>query len=188
MIKEYAGILPFHEAFYIRSIGLAALRGVEGFDRFRHGIGSRTDSVRLIYELQTALTHAAAVSRFFWPASRDALSTARAARLRFGYDVGDNDPLANRDLRNAIEHFDERLDQFLATNPMGPIVDMVFGDNRLANEQLGHVLRLVDPDANIFVLLGQKFRFDEVELSLRTINDLSITMASKGDRLLHRGQ
>src|SRR6476469_10758873 len=129
IIQEYDGILPFHEAFYIQSIGLLALSGVERFDRYRNGISSTTDSVNLIHELQSALTHAAAVSRFFWPATRDPLSTARADRLRSGYEVGDNDPLANRSLRNAFEHFDERLDKFLATNPTGPIVDMIFGDH-----------------------------------------------------------
>jgi hypothetical protein len=181
--EQYSGILPFHEAFYIRSIGVAAQKGAEEFENYRTRIRSKDEVLRAIHDLQTALTHAAIVSRFFWPASRDLLTVTRAARLRLGYNLNDSDPLADRALRNAIEHFDERLDKFLARSPTGPIVDMVIGDHSIADDPLGYVLRLVDSEAEIFVLLGKKFRFVGVEMSLRSISNLSVAMAKKGYRL-----
>jgi hypothetical protein len=181
IIKQYGGILPFHEAFYIGTIEAISRKGVEEFDAYK--IHLHRNAFRAINHLQLALTHAAAISRFFWPASPDPLAAARAGLLRQGYKIDDNDPLFDRALRNAIEHFDERLDKFLAASPTGPIVDMVLGDHRAADDPLGHVLRLVDPTTEVFVLLGRKYQFSGLEFSLRTINDLSAEMAQHGYRL-----
>jgi hypothetical protein len=65
---------------------------------------------------------AAALSRYFWPtttgnkkkqAEQLEMRRMRGEKLRDIFKVTDDSPLCNRDLRNAWEHFDEKLDTYL---------------------------------------------------------------------------
>jgi hypothetical protein len=71
--------------------------------------------------------------------------------------VGEDDPLFEvRLIRNAVEHFDERLDRFCTRDPLGTIFDLIVESNELVDQQVTHVLRLVvDPEAEIIVLFGK---------------------------------
>ncbi|MBL7406354.1 hypothetical protein INQ30_29005, partial [Escherichia coli] len=67
--------------------------------------------------VQEALTHAGALSRFFWPVKKDSLlAAARGEKLREAFALTDASPLKWRRLRNAFEHFDEDLDRYLIVN------------------------------------------------------------------------
>lgn len=88
----------------------------EGLDRrikFEAGSAEWQDCAREIVDgIQALVTQGAALSRYFWPARNNALHNARAAQLRQGLQVREDSPLRNRNLRNHLEHFDERLDLF----------------------------------------------------------------------------
>lgn len=128
IIEEFGGVIPYHEVFYIRCIALAAGKGIEAFEWYRHLIAHDADAALTVFELQEALSHAAAVSRFFWPASSVMLAAARGLRLRDAFGMAESNPLADRRLRNAIEHFDERLDRFLTGDPTGYLFDLLIDD------------------------------------------------------------
>lgn len=80
------------------------------------------------------------------PRIKSSLAQARGKRLRERFGIQEGSPLQSRELRNALEHFDERLDDFLVDNHFGcffpsPMVD----DASLSEETMGHIFRLVDP-------------------------------------------
>ncbi|MTH35033.1 hypothetical protein GL279_10510 [Paracoccus limosus] len=162
--QKYSGICPVYEAFYIHSILYAAERSEAAFQRFDEAVAiSRSASVIFAY-IQDALTHAGALSRFFWPMKSkkkdDQLAAARGDRLRDAFALDETSALKCRKLRNAFEHFDEDLDHFLLEERAGfffpnPMVE----DQALADESIGHLFKLVDPKNGICVLLGQKFEF-----------------------------
>lgn len=185
--KEYGGILPYHRIFYIRSIRFSAGRATAAFARLRECLpNERTeaDTEEAIFTLQEALGHCAAVSRYFWPISDDKLAVSRAKNLRTTFDLDEADPLFTvRAVRNAVEHFDERLDRFCSRDPVGTIFDLIVTDNSLADEQVTHVLRLADPWAEIFVLFGKKHSYAGLEDSIRRIHAQSRRMDEAGARL-----
>jgi hypothetical protein len=189
--KEYAGILPYHEVFYLRSIKFAAGRAISAFDRFLERIKCRTtqtDSEEIIFTLQEALGHCAAVSRFFWPVSEDKLAVARGKNLRAAFALGEGDPLSGvRLIRNRVEHFDERLDRFCSRDPAGNIFDLVVSDHILVDQQVTHVLRLVDAEAKIIVLFGTRFSYAGLEESISRILAQSQGMDRDGGRLRAKG-
>ena len=117
------GISPVYEVFYIESMlfntrhaansimyllkVIDELDGNEDPKRFE-----KLDEERILNHVQNILLQGAALSRYFWPV-RDA-HKSRGESLRASLAVSDESPLKNRDLRNAVEHFDERIDKYLA--------------------------------------------------------------------------
>jgi hypothetical protein len=192
LTNKFAGINPPSEAFYIRSILYSASRARNAFERFaevRSTAVQDQDQVSLIHE---ALGHAASLSRFFWPSKLGgrktkvltSLKEARAARLRQSFELGENSHLKNRKLRDFLEHFDERLDQYLLRNDSGYFFpDAMIGEATLADDPSGHIFKLVDPTALCFVLLGEKHFFEGIREEVFRIYDRAREFDSKGCKL-----
>ena len=99
----------------IRSIGeLEQLFNVR--DRVNDAV-ERRENASIFAKLRLVLTYSASVSRIFWPAKDSSKVRRRCNRLRNLVGIPDAHALSNRDLRNHIEHFDERLDSWLGVAP-----------------------------------------------------------------------
>lgn len=168
VVRECDGIMPGYEAFYIQSIIYSAQAAADAFEYFESAVINRANAATIVFLVQEALTHSAALSRFFWPspqssASIKKLSLARASRLRRAFII-DKSPLEDRNLRNALEHFDERLDEFLLNDPLAgtffpaPLVQ----PHHLNDDPICHAFRSVDPEAMIFVVFGTKYDFKDI--------------------------
>lgn len=181
---EYQGILPYFEAFYLESIAYTAGRAVAAFDRFEIAAKKGDSKEETVASVQEALTHVAALSRFFWPTRKSALTQARGKRLRARFAIEDGSPLQSRELRNALEHFDERLDKFLVDDHFGYFFpSAMVGDTSLSEETIGHIFRLVDPETLQFVLLGKAYSFKELREIAKTIEFKASEKSQSGGRL-----
>ncbi|RWE82525.1 MAG: hypothetical protein EOS63_06840 [Mesorhizobium sp.] len=182
---QYGGIYPPYEAFYIQSIIYAADRSETAFKRFDEADALTAPAGLIFATVQEALTHAGALSRFFWPVKKDSqLAAARGKRLREAFKLDDTSPLKWRNLRNAFEHFDEDLDRFLLEDRVGyffpgPVVD----DQALTEETLGQIFKLVDPPHAVCVLLGQRFEFRPIRREVQRVLARAIEMDNAGARL-----
>ena len=79
--------------------------------------------------LQGFLSHFGMVSKLLYaPSARKKISKDRAKVLREYLDTTEESELNNRDARNAVEHLDERLDNWLSEESRG-ILECVF-ENR----------------------------------------------------------
>jgi hypothetical protein len=183
--KQYCGIYPVYEAFYIQSIIYAAERSEAAFQRFDDAVAGSESATKIFATVQEALTHAGALSRFFWPVKKDnQLSAARGKRLRDAFALDNMSALKWRKLRNAFEHFDEDLDRFLLEDRAGyffpsPQVD----DQSLADDSIGHVFKLVDPGNCVCVLLGEKFEFKPIRAEVQRVLVRALEMDEHGSRL-----
>ncbi|SFJ53738.1 hypothetical protein [Bradyrhizobium sp. cf659] len=163
LVKEAGGILPIYSVFYERSVLYSASRAHDAFMRYEHGLDSGATADEIVSSVHEALSHAASLSRFFWPARLQGVASARGERLRRHFGIDESSPLYGRELRNALEHFDERLDEYLLWNDAGYFFpDAAVDSHELADEAIGHIFKLVDPCRQIFVVLGQKFYFDPI--------------------------
>ena len=192
IVGEWSGIFAPYEAFYIHSILYSADRVLEAFERYeslRSKAAPGPDQVSAIHE---ALGHAASLSRFFWPSgagpkksvAQKALSSTRAKKLREAFRLTDTSALKDRSLRDALEHFDERLDAYLLTSDAGqyaPLPRIGSADGLPAPGI--HIFKLVDPDAQEFVILDRKFNFGRVRAEASTILLKARQMSQAGDRL-----
>lgn len=175
IIDQCGGVAPYAMAFYGLSIKYSAQRAVGAFQLYSRLIDNETEPSLLISTVQEAIGHSSALSRYFWPSpgGRESkeikrLRKSRGEKLRKHYHLSDDSPLGSRELRNAWEHFDEKLDLFLLSNDAGYFFPMpIIGSHTLADDPVGKVFKLLDPDAECLVLLGEKYYFkpvqDEVE-------------------------
>ena len=183
VIREYNGIAPTFEAFYLQSLLHNARASDDAFERFALSVAEDSDHGAIVSSVEEALTYAAALSRFFWPVAKTNVASARATKLRDAFDM-DGSPLQDRRLRNALEHFDERLDEFLLGDSVGLFFpEAMVGNHRLVDEVLNQVCRFVDPSAMIFVILGEKYDFGSIRDEVRRIITTIRVFDNAGGRL-----
>lgn len=119
------------------------------------------------------LTHLSAISRLLWPPkSSGAQSLARGDYLRKTIEIADAHPLHDRTLRNHLEHFDERLDEFLVARGTGNMIDNIVGSPRAiggSSFKDSDVLRAYDPSTGEMWFRGERFELGELYASMDTV-------------------
>lgn len=192
VVSDCGGIVPYCEAFYLHSIFYSASRCLEAFERYDKIKSQDSKPDYLISIIQEAVGHAAALSRYFWPSPRGRkkepnqkkLKESRGKKLRMSFGLDESSPLYNRDLRNAWEHFDERLDLYLLNNDAGFFFpNCVINSHTLADDPVGHVFKLLDPDAECLVLMGNKYFFAPIREEVSRILDAAMKADKNGSRL-----
>ena len=68
-------------------------------------------------QAQAFIGAVANVSKIFWPTGSASYAKRRSAYLRSLLEIDDESPLKNRKIRNAFEHYDERLDRWISSHP-----------------------------------------------------------------------
>jgi hypothetical protein len=177
--EQCAGIQPMHLAFYGQSIHYSAERCLSAFARYDELLKSESNAIELVSTVQDAIGHAAALSRYFWPTSMGskkkeadqiAMRLKRGEKLRQHFNVDETSAIYNRDLRNAWEHFDEKLDTYLLSNDAGYFFPSpMSGSHETADDPVGKIFKLIDPEENCLVLLGKKFFFMPIRTEVQRI-------------------
>lgn len=172
---DYGGMQPHCLVFYKYSIRYSAEMCLESFFHYEELKNQATEADYLVSVLQEAVGHAAALSRYFWPSPSGTkksqlqnLKKKRGEFLRNLFGLNENSPLYDRDLRNAWEHFDERLDIYFIENIAGMFYPLsMIGSHTEADSPIGHVFKLLDPEEECLVLMNRKYFFapirEEVE-------------------------
>lgn len=124
------------------------------------------DSIRM------ALHFSANVSKVFWPADRSP-AKERGERLRHLTGIADDHPLKSRQLRNHVEHMDERLDSWTANSPR-PFLAI---EQALNADMQSHpnMQEIVDSTAIVYIEADQSVhmfseRFSLVELRAHVLD------------------
>lgn len=188
------GIWPPYEAFYIESMlwhTASAQRSIKVISDWLELV--RKDDERalelprpvLFEQLQNILHQAGCISRYFFPAGRapKPLHVARAGRLRQALGITDDNPLAERGLRNAIEHFDEHLDEYLTKNHVGEFVPEDVGYVPRESEVPLHIFKGFYTHPLIFVLLGKHYEMAPIVNEMLRIHEALKACTEKGHML-----
>lgn len=192
MNEQPDGIWPVYEVFYIESmlfntrhaansIGylIKVMNELERNDD--HEAVEKLDQERILNHVQNIILQGAALSRYFWPV-RKAHET-RGAALRKALSVSDNSPLENRNLRNALEHFDERIDKYLAKGIVGYVFPRYVGPSLEKDGVPAHIFRAYYLDTGTFEVLGESFEIEGLAQEIIRIHKLLISSSDKGGRL-----
>lgn len=185
LIEECGGIQPPHLAFYEESIRFnseAAMNSIEYLDKFitmsnktkgKYEMGRELQTL-ILDHLQNILTHAAALSRFFWP-SKDGIHKIhqrRAETLRKNFALNDDSPLKNRNLRNQLEHIDEKLDNYLWKNSIvGHVLPAYVGGTIESDDVPVHLFRAFYIDIGVYETLGTRHKVQPIVDELCKIHD-----------------
>lgn len=183
-------IWPPHEAFYIDTMlfnttaaatSVDAVAGtLEAVERGELARGDM-DADAFLNHLQNIVLQGASLSRFFWPVRPG--HEGRGEHLRTSLGVTDASQLKNRDLRNALEHFDERLDRYLQANVVGYILPRYVGPTLESDGVPSHLFRAYFFDRGVFSLLGQEYEMQPLVDEIGRIHNLLLTGVENGSRL-----
>jgi hypothetical protein len=181
----FQGIWPPHRMFYIESMlfnsqaACASISAVaDVLAALEQGSPSETiDTHAVLNEIQSIVLHGAAVSRYFWPVRQG--HERRAEELRHNFEVTEESPLYSRSLRNALEHFDERLDKYLASGIVGHIIPEFLGRSGKTDVPV-HVFRAYFLDTGDFQLLDEKYPIPPLAEALWSLNASLLKQSGRG--------
>ena len=137
----------------------------------------------LFEHLQNILHQAGCISRYFFPSRERPIYLARSCRLKQAFGVENESPLADRDLRNAIEHFDERLDNYLSQNQVGEFFLQDIGYVLPECETPFHILKGFYINPLVFILLGKEYEMAPIVNELLRLNESLEDCCQQGYRL-----
>ncbi len=135
----------------------------------------------ILNELQNVVIQGGALSRYFWPVRKG--HEDRGRQLRKALAVGDDSPLHNRDLRNAIEHFDEKLDVYLSSGLSGYIFPEFVAPRPREDGVPGHFFRAYFIDCGVFRLLDGEYEIEPIALEIQRISAALEEADENGSRL-----
>lgn len=168
-MKAYSEIVNFNEyrqkrrAYFEKERDYKHLEGYDIYEENPH--------IFLKKQLDEFLISTARVSKIFWPIRKKYKS--RGERLRKMFSVKDNHILKNRSLRDAIEHNDEKLDDWLEQKSAFKI-NYSIGDKPPNIVYLGPSTQDLKIDDHIlyhFDRLGLKFYFRNQIFDIKKMND-----------------
>lgn len=163
-------IQPMFETFYLESMLFNSQSALASFQRISDllaaGLWAADDAEtenhwdEMLDALQNAVSRSAALARYFWPV-RDGKADEhrrRGSMLRQAFSVTQASPLRGKHLRDALEHFDERLDRYLASGVVGHIVPSYVGSAPTNRDVPLHVFRAYYVDTGVFEILGEQYQ------------------------------
>lgn len=184
-------IWPPYEAFYIQSMlfnARSAMRSVEFLAELMQKV-TEQDIVKPIRDVgfsvvldrvQNIVLHGGSLSRFLWPVST---CRERGDYLITCLEVSESSPLKSRKLRNSIEHFDERLDNYFKKNIAGTIFPEYVGTTPKSDGVPVHFFRAYFIDTGSFFLLGEEYNIPEIVKEISRIHTLLESSDRSGGRL-----
>ena len=141
--------------------------------------------------LHSLLTHASNVSRLFWPptgkgeVAQKREERGRLLRQRVGLP-DDNHPLKNRTLRDHLEHFDERIDDWRETSVRKNYVqDIVGPKGMIVGLEEEDMMRWYDPSQKRFIFRGEDFNIQDLVAAIDQLQPLlkpAVEAANDEDR------
>jgi len=187
-------IWPPYEAFYIEAMLFSTRSAIDSIRIANRSLDrsneweanpelAATDRRVILNQMQNVVFSGAGLSRYFWPARTHELHVRRAERLRSSLDVTDSSPLKNRDLRNLIEHFDERLDLYLRDGIAGHVFPAYIGNRPEKPDIPVHLFRAYYTEVAVFEVLGQRFEIKPLLEEIARLQSALNRCSEKGSRL-----
>lgn len=190
-MEDLSPIWPTHEAFYIQSMLFHTRQACISIDflgelidrlsrELKAGIAPNFDCSLALDHLQNIVFRGAAISRYFWPSRKH--YEGRGKRLRAAFAIREDSPLRNRELRDAAEHFDERLDDYLKNGIAGYIIPEWFGP--LQDQEIPtHYFRAYFINTGHFRILAQEFLIQPLVEAIVQVHNLLVSFDNNGGRM-----
>jgi hypothetical protein len=182
----------FIEMVYVRELRGQCESAAAAVRRMNELLRER-QSLEFFREAADFLQHAACISRLLWPAPKGsaaerARATARGNHLCCSLGVDSTHVLRGRDLRDHLEHYDERIDDWAETSPNRNIVDNMIGPRTAIGGTAikdSDIMRLFDPATKQFIFRGESF---DIQALVSGVEDIKVKAAKRSAAIDPWGQ
>lgn len=171
------------EHAYLRELSFRCRLALRAYDDFRSAlvtlysgnmanVATTTDHMWL--SLHAFLTQCANVSKMLWPVGRDKSRSERGEHLRGLLNITDDSPLHERTLRDKMDHFDERLDEWVAQSKSRNLATWnVFEPGSVAGIDVHDYVGVLDPVNMKVTILGKDYEIMPlVEATARLLREV----------------
>lgn len=182
ILERCGGIAPGYEIFYIECIDIALDSAIKSYVQLNHIIndsdfnGGVLIAKELINLAENIITQSAILSKYFKPPTNNRIHLLRSKRLREMYAIEDDNLILNRDFRNHIEHFDEKLDRFL--NPPDPFIGTLSPfcllDQSSDLNNVAHVFRAYVLNEEKYISLNETFEINPIMKEIDRLKELNV--------------
>lgn len=170
--------------WYMHEICMHSLGAKIEFDQLASTLDNPdTRQTRLVwFHLTSFLSHSAMISKYLSPRLDNEIAILRRQALRVSLKVDDDSEVLLREARNNIEHFDERLDNFVAGDNQN-ILEIVLPDHssyeylRVSEKRVKRVLIY---DGMVFI--SEKKDSSHFQLCLRPLCDEVIRIWKEAEK------
>ena len=187
-------IWPPAEALYIQGMLYCTSSAFESMDAIESEFGENPEEKILegppelnwalvLRHLQNVVLQAGSLSKYFWPIRKQHYWRGRILRDKFG--LSDGHALQSRKLRDAFEHFDERLDAYIESGLVGIVLPQFVGPRPRSDGVPGHFFWAYLVDENSFQLLGENFALEPIVAGILEIHEKLQVFESNGSRMVH---
>lgn len=161
-----------------------ALLSIENINNFliKMDVGDSSEVNKFWYYAQNLIVYAGNISKILWGVKIKNNRTLNQKReierreLRLKLKVSETSLLKRRYLRNALEHIDEKLEEF-TNNPqslilnknMGPIKGIIQIEEKDYDISKEKNLRHYDPDAKVFYFYGENINLEELFKAIKEL-------------------
>jgi len=172
---------PYH-FFYIESLLTITSSAMNSVDKLNHCIKNINiaSHQEIIDNAQNIIIQSAALSRYFWPVQKNNFAKSRGQFLRQQLSITESNVLKNRDVRNFIEHFDEKLDTFCNEIVFGTIIP-IFVDIEPTNGNY-KFFRAYFIDKGVFKIWGNCFLLQPIVDEIEKLHNLLLAFRKNGSR------
>jgi hypothetical protein len=181
-------IWPPHEVFYIESMLTITRTAMANLAQLQYCLDElfedrNVDDGKIIDFVQSLISSAGALSRYFWPSNKKELHRNRGNKLRASFGITDNNPLQDRKVRNFVEHFDENLDLYLSKILSGTIIPTYVGYKPLENQIKPSFFRAYYLEESTFCVLDIEYDILPIVKELTRLHKLLLKAIEDGGRL-----
>lgn len=182
----------FIERIYLHELITQCENAVAAVQRMNALLATQQNAAAEFFrEAADFLQHTSAASRLLWPhGSSDRVRRERAenrgAHLRTSLGVDGEHVLRSRRLRDHLEHYDERIDDWAETSPNKNIVDNMIGPrSAIGGDAIRDtdIMRLYDPSTKKFVFRGESFDVQELVSGVIDIRDRAVRRLGEIERV-----
>ena len=132
----------------------------------------RADLPASWFAMDAMLGALANISKIFFPPTTRSQAKRRGRQMREAFGVQDNSLLKERALRDAFEHFDERIDRWFQHNKDRPFADRnVAPPGGIVIGEMGPAdfMRHFDPTTNVVSVLGDSLDLQALVQEVETL-------------------
>jgi hypothetical protein len=174
------------KSIYLHEVERQCVFALNAASEVNEALQQASNGDEVFRNLHSLLTHASNVSRLLWPAnppkkkgetkekyaSRRKSIMSRGRTLRQLVNVPDaGHPLQKRTLRDHIEHFDERLDDWQATSKRRNIVqDLIGPHNSITGIDDSDRMRAFDPSTKEFNFRGESYDLQKIVTAIAQVS------------------
>jgi len=170
----------FIERIYLNELITQCENALTASKRMNELLGAQQNTVAEFFrEAADFLQHTSAASKLLWPPgnsnkARGERAKNRGKHLRASLGVDGEHALRSRRLRDHLEHYDERIDDWAETSPNKNIVDNMIGQRSAIGGNAikdTDIMRLYDPSAKKFIFRGESFDVQDLASGVIDIRD-----------------